>query len=130
MAAVRFLEKAFAVLNVAGIQALIGNPPRLYASALPEGMAVPAVVQQVIAEKTINTLDGPSGLRNATLQLDCYAESYDSAQGLADAVAAAMSAAEDVDFSALQVSRRDLYETAHGGLHRVSLDFSCWGKDT
>ncbi len=129
MAAIRFLERVYSVLTAdSAVAALLGT--RVYPDVLPQASSMPACATQVVAERTIDTLTGPTELRLATVQVDCYAQAFDDAQAVADAVAAALNAQAAFDFSAQQVSRRDLYEDAHGGLHRVSLEFSCWGKDT
>lgn len=129
MAAIRFLERVYSVLTAdSAVAALVGT--RVHPDTLPQSPTLPACATQVVGERTIDTLAGPTELRLATVQVDCYALAFDDVQGVADAVNAALSAQAGPDFSAQQVSRRDLYEDAHGGLHRVSLDFSCWGKDT
>lgn len=128
MAAIRFLERTYSVLTAnSAVAALIAT--RVYPDTLPQSVDLPACATRVVTERIIDTLSGPTELRLATVQVNCYARAFDDAQALADAVAAAMNAQAAHDFSAQQIGRRDLHDEAHGGLPSVSLDFSCFGKD-
>ena len=59
---------------------------RIAAVAMPAKLARPNVVYQVIDGRRFYGNDGPTGLKRATLQVSCYADTYGVAKSLAAAV--------------------------------------------
>lgn len=126
-------EQVFAKLSAdAMVAQLVGQ--RLFPDILPQGAALPAVVYQVIEERSQNTLSGLSSddITSTTLQVNCYARpsaagggGYLQAHAVADAVEAVLGNLSDVGLSAWLQLRRDLYDN-DTEYFRVSLDFSLW----
>lgn len=84
--------------------------------------AIPYIVFQRVATVPEHTLgkNGAPSIERTRMQIDAYAQNYDAAQALAQAIIDAMLAWSIVN--TLQ-SFQDLYEP-DSGLHRVMLDFS------
>ena len=77
--------------GAAGVQALIGNPARLYPMRAPQGAALPRVVYTIVSEVPINSIgDANTGMTRARVQFDCYARLAADAVTLADAVTTAL----------------------------------------
>ena len=71
------------------VSTLVGAT-RIYPGTLPQGVAqtsvVPAVVQNLITESSDYHMQGDSGLGQARVQLDCWAQTQDEAVELANLV--------------------------------------------
>lgn len=122
----RFGEYVFATLSAAAaVTAKLGtHPTRIYPSDIPASAADPCAAYQVISDVPQNTLlDGT--LRYGRVQVDVYAQTYDEAQEVADAIEGALKQASGAGFDSLLDTRRDLYED-EPPRHRVSMDFSIW----
>ena len=70
---------------------LTGNSPQTLASGrvyprLPQGVTFPAIRYQRINTVRSHAIDGVVGVTEATMQIDCMAESYSDAKTLADSV--------------------------------------------
>jgi len=53
---------------------------------LPQGVTFPAIRYQRITTNRVQSLDANVGVTEATMQIDCMAESYSAAKALADEV--------------------------------------------
>ncbi len=121
------VERVKALLSAnAMVASMVGD--RVFPEVLPQGCDMPAIAYSVVVDEGISSLDGYSDLDNAVVQVDCYSRSYMEGHHLADAVGSVMTRFISVDFSSLQVSRRDLYED-DTELHRVSIDYSVWERN-
>jgi hypothetical protein len=74
-------ELLLASPEVAGLVAA-----RVYPSPLPQGCTLPAVTYQRVAGRSVQSLTGLSGCAMPRMQVDCWAETYDVAQEIAQAV--------------------------------------------
>ena len=67
------------------VTALVGT--RVYPQVVPQGASYPNVRFAVISDEVVNALGGPTTLRQATLQIDCYSQnSYSGSISIAEAV--------------------------------------------
>lgn len=75
-----------------GLYTLItGNSPQTLAASrvyprLPQGVTFPAIRYQRISTSRAQALDSAVGVTEATVQVDCMAESYSDSKSLADSV--------------------------------------------
>lgn len=79
---------------------------------------------------TNNSLDGPSDLQPARVQIDCYASTYIGVKALEDAVVAVLGnrpnlIGSPVAFSSLQENQFDLFDDDRRA-YRSLLEFSLW----
>jgi hypothetical protein len=115
----------------AATAALLGS--RIYPLVLPQAPMLPALAYTRISQGEQFTSNGPSGLRRVRIQLDCYAETYDAARALADAVRNALNGWRDLSLG-VQVaklapdSEQDLHEDEVGS-YRVTMDFLVHGEE-
>lgn len=72
----------------AGVSALVGT--RIYKSVLPRGYTLPAIAVHRYGGTQEYQADGPVGLREDQVQLDCYAEDAETAQQVIEAVRAVL----------------------------------------
>lgn len=86
------IEEGFVayVLAQSAITTLIGT--RIMPAPLRQDSDLPAVSYQLISQRDDVLHDGPQGLPDARLQLDCWADSYASARALAEAIRTAVHA--------------------------------------
>ena len=68
------------------VAGLIGT--RMYPNKLPQGVTLPAVRYQLIAQTRLRNLGGGAGRATPVLQIDCFADGYVAAKALAAAVRA------------------------------------------
>jgi len=113
-----------ALSNDATVSGIVAT--RIYPNKMPQGprpVNFTAIVFQVISDVPANALTGSSTnrLRNARVQIDCYAKLYDDAQTLADAVDAVVT----TTLNGWREMSRDLYED-EPELHRVQMDALIW----
>lgn len=113
-----------ALSNDATVTTLVGK--RIYPNKMPQGpraSTFTAIVFQVVSDVPANALTGSSAdrLRNARVQIDCYAKVYEDAQTLADAVDAVVT----TTLNGWREVSRDLYED-EPELHRVQMDALLW----
>ncbi len=59
---------------------------RIYALRAPQNVTAPFVVFQRIDSDRWRSLTGPSGVAQATVQIDCYAETYYAAKELSEQI--------------------------------------------
>jgi hypothetical protein len=110
----------------ATVTGLVGT--RIYPNKIPQGpraMTFTAIVYQVVSDLPQNALTGDASnrLRNARVQVDCYAKKYDTAQAIADAVDTVVT--KDTTLNGWREISRDFYED-EAELHRVSMDVLLW----
>jgi len=101
---------------------------RIYPNKMPQGprsSTFTAIVYLVVSDLPQNALTGTAAdrLRSARVQIDCYAKVYDTAQAMADAIAAVVTT--NATLTGWEEMRRDFYED-ETELHRVSMDVWLW----
>lgn len=118
------------LLASAGLSSLVDD--RVHLGKRPQGFGLPAVVLHRISGAEGVTLDGPDGLGEARIQVDCWAGGWLAAKEVARAVKAAVSGLNatvgDTKFQGVFViSERDDFDHAPPEqLHRSSLDLQVW----
>ncbi len=122
----------------ASVTALIAG--RIFPGMAPQGTDLPYITFTIIADAPLNHM-GPGQLpdRHATMQIDCWAASYDVAYRTRSAVNNSLaghreeSANPPID-SVLQLAERELPESPQDGsdvtTHRISQDMSIWYRET
>lgn len=112
-------------LTAPAVVAIAGD--RVFPNVLIEGVALPAVVYQVVSQIPQSSFDGSFDTRlfQSRVQIDCYARRYLDAQNLAAAVGAAIEALSSSSAAAWMEAQRDLFDN-ETQYHRVSMDFSVW----
>jgi len=117
------------------VAALVGA--RVHYLLRPQGGALPAVTCQQISGARLYSHEGPGGLVNGRMQVDCWAETAAGAAALATAVRRAIegngfsAGGETVD-SAQLIAEQDFSEKAEADgvrVFRASLDFGIWFKE-
>lgn len=105
------------------VRDLVGE--RVFPSLAPQGEAPPFVVLAVPSEVPANSFTSTPAdvLRQATVQVDCYAKTYLGAHALADAADAVVGDLSSPDLSAVREISRDLYDD-EAQLHRVSTGYA------
>ncbi|MCW1932613.1 DUF3168 domain-containing protein [Pararhodobacter zhoushanensis] len=101
---------------------------RINWGAHPQGMPLPGVILTVVDNAEGLVMNGPNGLFEGRVQIDCYAETLDQAKALARAIRPVLHGYRDTNFRLVtHVATRDSRE---GGAnepdrpHRVSMDFT------
>lgn len=76
------------LLGDAGIAAAItaGGITRIFPTVLPQGIALPSIVQNMITETTDYNILRPSSLGNVRVQIDCWDDTLDGSVALGDLV--------------------------------------------
>jgi hypothetical protein len=108
----------------ATVAGLVGT--KIYPSKMPQGPRASdykAIVYLVVSDVPANAITGDASnrLRNARVQVDCYAKRYEDAQTLAEAV----DAVATVALNGWRETSRDIYDD-EAELHRVSMDVLLW----
>ena len=119
------------LLETASIHALVDD--RVSWASRPQASALPAVCLSKVDSLPDYTMQGPSGLVQSRVQVDCWADTYGGARGLARFVSVAISGI-DTEINGYRLrggflqGDRDFFDQAAGGtdLFRVSLDFIIW----
>ena len=114
------------LLASSGVTALVGT--RVNFGEHPQGQPLPAIVMSTVSEVSDHTIDGPDGVPDARVQVDCYALAYGQAKLISRAVRAVL---DGHSAGAIQgvflAGARDMRE---GGTNkaerpfRVSMDFT------
>jgi Protein of unknown function (DUF3168) len=122
----------------AGVASYVGD--KVFWVLAPKGKPLPYVVIQRVATDTVYDLQGPSGLRSALYQFDCYATTYLDSRAMSLAVrnlcegfrgnlpdadatpVSGMRCEKDFDLS--------YEEGAKGFVFRALLQFRIWHYDT
>lgn len=100
----------------------------------PQGQALPAIVLNVVSDAEGMVMNGPNGLSEGVVQVDCYAGTYGAAKALARATVAALHAHRDDNFRLIvHGASRDSREGGSNEAdrpYRASLDFNtAWRAD-
>lgn len=113
------------LLNGSGVSSYVDS--RVNYVAHPQGQPLPAIVLNVVSDAETYTLDGPNGVSEGRIQLDCYAHSYSEVKLLSREVRSLLSGYRGGSFQGVfHVGTRDGRE---GGTneadrpYRVSMDF-------
>jgi hypothetical protein len=122
------------LLAAPGVAGLAGT--RVYPGSRPQGSGLPAIVFNRIDGAPLYADEGELGLVQARVQVDCWADSYSGAKGLARATNAALSAfvgeVAGTQFLSIFIdAERDLREggaNAAEYLFRTSIDFIVWHR--
>ena len=120
------------LLSDSGVSALVSN--RVHPGSLPQGAVLPAIVMNRISGGPQYADEGETGLNEARVQFDCWADSYPQAKRVARAVTARLSAfvgtVGATTFAHILLDdERDLREGGGNAAEypfRTSLDFSVW----
>jgi hypothetical protein len=121
------MEEDFRALLLAdtGVAALVGT--RVNFGAHPQGQPLPALVLQTISDQEDFSMQGPSGLLEGRVQVDCYADTYGGSKLLSRATRSALNGYRGGGFLLVtQVSARDSREGGSNEAtrpYRVSMDF-------
>lgn len=97
--------------------------------AHPQGQPLPAIVLNTVSYQEAMTLDGPNGLTDSRVQVDCYANGYGPAKQLSRAVLALCHGYRGGNFHGVMLidasdSRtQQTYDATADQPYRVSLDF-------
>jgi hypothetical protein len=121
-----FVELVRAELMAAqAVNDLVGQ--RIFPQVAPQGVDPPFVVLTTVSEIPASSFTGEPGelLRQARVQVDCYAAGYLDAHQVANAVDAVVADLSRPDLSAVRESSQDLYDD-EAQLHRVSSDYGVW----
>lgn len=89
------------------ITALIGS--RSYPVLLPEDSKLPALTFQIVGSSSGQTLT-TGGMSRVRVQLDCWGSTYADAVTLREAVSSSLDGYQDVNITALVLSKIDYYE--------------------
>jgi hypothetical protein len=117
------MEEEFraALLASSGVIALVGD--RIDFGGNPQGTPYPRIALWTIGDREEFTLDGPDGVSQGRVQVDCYAETYGKAKLLSRAVRAVMNGYSGGGFQGVFLAAtRDSRDG--DGPFRSSLDFT------
>lgn len=121
------MEKAIRALLKADAAIAAHCAGRVYFGSAPQGKPYPLIILNTISDTEGMTLDGPDGLPDARLQVDCYATTYGGAKELSRDIRKLLSgyAGGAIQGVFYGVSRDGRDEAADGTkLRRVSMDFT------
>lgn len=112
-----------ALTGAAAVTAITST--RIYSHVAPEGTAYPLIVYNATAENPVTKMGSTreSGMRNKTIQIDCWTKTAADGVTLADAVRAAMYGMSTA--SAVRLSQTSTYDP-QTLLFKTSIDFSVW----
>lgn len=79
----------YGILSVnAGVSALVST--RIYPDNVPQNVVFPYVTFQLLQTQPLDTKEGVSPLDTLLVQIDCYAQNYDTAQSITAAIRTAL----------------------------------------
>jgi hypothetical protein len=110
------------------IAAIVGT--RVYPVDLPQGAALPAISVLRISGSQLYAGDGPVGLDNARIQVECWAGTYTTSKALPSLVRVAADACTTLLLME-QVSERDMRDEKADGAEypfHIGLDFDVWER--
>lgn len=123
------MEEEFrALLTGSAAVTAIAPSDRINFGEHPQGAALPALVMNTISDFEGLTMQGPDGLSEGRVQVDCYAATYPEAKGLSRAVRDVFHGLRAGGFRL--VEHTDTRDSREGGSneatrpYRVSLDFT------
>ena len=114
------------LLGNSGVTALVSD--RIYPLRAPQDTAKPYVVFFVVSSEHDRHLHGPSGVVEKRIQVDAYADTYEAAHAVSEAIRRALNGYSGTPV-ATKISRisllteRDADEGADTLLHRASQDY-------
>ena len=113
------------LLNDSGVSSHVAG--RVNFGAHPQGQPFPAVVLATVSDNEGYTLQGPNGVTEARVQVDCYADSYGAAKLLSRAVRSLLSGYQHAAFQGVFFAgSRDSREGGSNDAerpYRTSMDF-------
>jgi len=116
------------LLNAQPVSILVGK--RVYWLEREQGSAFPAVVLHRISGGRDYHMQGPSGLVQSRIQIDCWALKYSDAMKVSRAVRGVLSGYSEGDLQGafIESERQSVEKETDGAqrYHRVSLDFMIW----
>ena len=117
--------------SAAPIAGIVGS--RIYWTKVPQDTDLPYIRMQTISDERPADLEEYDAARETRVQVDCFAESYQTARALAEAVI--YSTAEPATISGVRLGRtkaegpRDLGEDIAGKfIHQLSIDLLIWHR--
>lgn len=120
------------LLADSAVSALVGT--RIYPQVFPQGINEAAIRYSIISGTEGVTTDGPDGLDNTFVQIDCVNTSFAGMDSLFRAVVDRLNGASfklaGIDVQGIfLVRKRDLYDDATK-LYRRTADYSIWNGET
>lgn len=128
------MEQDFrALLTSAAAVTALAPPSRINWGAHPQGKPLPALVLNHLSGARGMSMSGPDRLRQARVQVDCYAPTYAQAKALARAVDAVAHGHRGPTLRYVEmIAERDTRESGSNEAerpYRVSLDFNVNWRD-
>ena len=119
------MEQDLRALLLAGLTGMTAD--RLNWGEHPQGAAGPYVVLYLVSWNMGHTQQGPDGLEQARVQVDCYADTFGAARGLARQVMGLLDGYRGGQFQAIFSAgmrmSREADENGGEAIYRASLDF-------
>jgi hypothetical protein len=121
------------ILADSGVSSAVGTS--VFWNTVPQAEDYPLVLMTRVGGFVDYHSDGPSGLVESRVQLDCYSETYLQARSIADAVVAFVNTLKRTESGAIRfnagfvVSQDARFEVSSEGsrkLHRVVIDATIW----
>lgn len=107
------------LLDSSAVAALCGD--RIDWGSRPQGSSLPAIVLNVVAEAEDHDLEGPDGLSQGRVQVDCYGQTYDRTKRLARAVRGVLDGHRDEEFQG--IFHQSSADGREGGANEVERPF-------
>lgn len=127
--------------NASGVTDLLASTDSVYFGASPVDAEYPFIVLSVVDRERVTHMGGSIPLRNASIQVFCYAQSYEDARGIGEAVETEIGDSIDATYANLQafqtsvklavkVGDADITVAAEGGsgvaLHARQITYKIW----
>jgi hypothetical protein len=106
---------------------------RCYPVMIPQSPVYPLILYTKISGMRDHALEGPSGMAHPRFQIEAWAETYDEAKGLSEAIRSALdgyTGTSDSTYigSCLLDSERDIYESEID-VFRILQDYIIWHNE-
>jgi hypothetical protein len=98
--------------------------PRVWSGKAQDDTKPPFIVVQTIVETPTNTHEAVATLKQAIVQISCYAKSFTAARDLADSVVPLIEGNHEAGSIYIETRREDFDDTVN--LHRQDIDASVW----
>lgn len=123
------------MLSDAPLKALVGD--RIDWQKRPQGDALPSISMQRVSGVRDYAMQGPTGLVQSRVQVDCWGETYASALAVARAARDLLSGirrhigATELQGAFIDGERHDFEKEGNAaeGFHRISMDFQIWHSE-
>lgn len=123
------------MLRDAGLAALVAT--RINWQARPQGDALPSISLQRVSGVRDYAMQGPTGLVESRVQVDCWGSTYASALAVARSVRDLLSGVRrnlgstQLQGAFIDSERHDFEKDGNAaeGFHRVSMDFQIWHSE-